>query len=219
MKKWSGKVGEIILSAQMRAIERAAIESGSVSGLSLMERAGEGVVEAVFSAWPALARPADPPHRAVVLCGPGNNGGDGFVVARLLRKRGWQVRVHLYGEAARLPADARANHDRWCRIGTVSELPAQPDLGHPDLVVDALFGIGLSRPLAGFTPLFAAMAACGAPVVAIDLPSGRDADAAPDSADWPSAPCTLCVTFHAEKPVHPRLRAQRVPVVVADIGL
>lgn len=212
-------MGEIVLSAQMRAIERAAIESGSVSGLALMERAGQGVVEAVFSAWPGLAAPAHRGHRAVVLCGPGNNGGDGFVVARLLRRRGWQVTVHLYGEAARLPADARANHDRWCRIGTVSDLPAQPDFGQPDLIVDALFGIGLSRPLAGFGPLFAAMAASGAPVVAVDLPSGRDADAAPDTTDWPTAPCALCVTFHAAKPVHTRLRAEGVPVVVADIGL
>ena len=74
---------ELLTAAQMRAIEAAAIASGEVTGLELMERAGRGVVEAVFEEWPELQATA---HRAVVLCGPGNNGGDGFVVARLLEE-------------------------------------------------------------------------------------------------------------------------------------
>jgi hydroxyethylthiazole kinase-like uncharacterized protein yjeF len=79
---------ELLTAAQMRAIEAEAIASGAVTGLELMERAGAGVVEAIFAEWPALATA---PHRAVVLCGPGNNGGDGFVVARLLKEAGWEV--------------------------------------------------------------------------------------------------------------------------------
>ncbi|MDP5086431.1 MAG: bifunctional ADP-dependent NAD(P)H-hydrate dehydratase/NAD(P)H-hydrate epimerase, partial [Yoonia sp.] len=121
---------ELLTAAQMRAIEHAAIASGAVTGLELMERAGRGVVEAIFAQWPELApdaglaggQPPDPRDisaqkkerlRAVVLCGPGNNGGDGFVVARLLKEAGWDVEVFLYGEAERLPPDAKVNYERW----------------------------------------------------------------------------------------------------------
>ena len=107
-------MAELLTAVQMRALERAEIGSGAVTGLELMERAGHGVVEAVFEQWPELAAA---PHRAVVLCGPGNNGGDGFVVARLLKEWGWAVEVFLYGDPDRLPPDARANHDRWCAGG------------------------------------------------------------------------------------------------------
>lgn len=207
----------------MRAIEHAAIESGAVTGLDLMERAGLALRDAIFETWPALAAPAigpgAVPRRAVVLCGPGNNGGDGFVLARLLRKRAWKVTVYLHGDLARMPPDAFANYQRWRRIGTVAPLPAQPDFGSPDLIVDALFGIGLNRPLEGFAPIFAAIAAAGAPCVAVDLPSGLDADARAESAGWPSAPCSLAVTFHREKPIHEHLRAHGIPVVVKSIGL
>ncbi|WP_317851821.1 NAD(P)H-hydrate epimerase [Rhodobacter sp. TJ_12] len=208
----------------MRAIEAAAIASGAVTGLELMERAGTGVCAAIYAMWPALERqryaptPTAPFH-AVILCGPGNNGGDGFVLARLLRQRGWRVTVHLYGEPGKLPPDARTNHDRWRRIGPVQSLPAQPDFGTPTLVIDALFGIGLTRPLTGFEAIFAAILRCGAPVVAVDLPSGRDAEARAETQDWPAAPCTLAVTFHAEKPIHAVLRAQGIAVVVAPLGL
>lgn len=212
-------MAEILTSDEMRSLEKAAIASGRISAIALMERAGAAVVEAIGEAWPALGRAADPPHRAVVLCGPGNNGGDGFVVARLLRRRGWKVTLYLYGEPERLPPEARANHDRWRRIGPIAPLPAAPDFSTADLIVDALFGLGLTRPLTGFGPIFAALASAGPPVLAIDLPSGRDADAGPDTAGWPSAPCSLAVTFHAEKPVHARLRAEGIGVIVTPIGL
>ena len=86
---------ELLTAAQMRAIEQAAISSGEVTGLELMERAGRGVVEAILEEWQEMALTT---HKAVVLCGPGNNGGDGFVVARLLKDRGWEVEVFLYGD-------------------------------------------------------------------------------------------------------------------------
>ncbi len=85
---------ELLTAARMRAIEAAAIASGEVTGLELMERAGRGVVAAIFTEWPELAAGS---LRAVVLCGPGNNGGDGFVVARLLTGCGWQVAVFALG--------------------------------------------------------------------------------------------------------------------------
>src|SRR6056297_3031142 len=118
---------ELLTAAQMRAIEQAAIESGQVTGLELMERAGRGVVEAVFEEWPELAQA---PHRAVVLCGPGNNGGDGFVVARLLKAWGWEVEVYLYGDGEKLPPDARVNYERWRAMGDVAALDAAPRFAH-----------------------------------------------------------------------------------------
>ncbi|MGB8815586.1 MAG: NAD(P)H-hydrate epimerase, partial [Paracoccaceae bacterium] len=101
---------ELLTAAQMKAIEAAAIASGEVTGLELMERAGRGVVAAIFEEWPELAAGS---FRAVVLCGPGGNGGDGFVVARLLREWGWEVEVYLYGTPEGMPPDARVNYERW----------------------------------------------------------------------------------------------------------
>ena len=107
---------ELLTAAQMRAVEQAAIDSGDVTGLDLMERAGAGVVEAIFEWRPELA---EGERKAVVLCGPGNNGGDGFVVARLLKQRGWTVDVFLYGDEAKLPPDAAENARRWRELGEV----------------------------------------------------------------------------------------------------
>lgn len=137
---------ELLTAAQMRAIEAAAIASGEVTGLELMERAGRGTVDAILAEWPELA---EGPRRAVVLCGPGNNGGDGFVVARLLHERGWAVEVFLYGEAGRLPPDAQANWKRWSAVGEVFSFDSFPQMSFwaSDIVVDALFGIGLSRSI------------------------------------------------------------------------
>jgi NAD(P)H-hydrate repair Nnr-like enzyme with NAD(P)H-hydrate epimerase domain len=130
---------ELLTAAQMRAIEQAAIESGEVTGLELMERAGTGVVEAIFEEWPELEMvgqeggaapdPADPPRgilgkmKALVLCGPGNNGGDGFVVARLLRARGCEVEVFFFGEAASLPADGRMRLRGFTLLSTPCLVP------------------------------------------------------------------------------------------------
>ena len=137
---------ELLTADQMRAIEAAAIESGAVTGLELMERAGAGALKAVLEEWPELA---DGTHCAVVLCGPGNNGGDGFVVARLLQDAGWDVEVFLYGDATKLPKDAKTNYDRWCDVGQVTPLSVEAvaDGPRPVLMVDALFGTGLSRPI------------------------------------------------------------------------
>ncbi|MEP4978431.1 NAD(P)H-hydrate dehydratase [Ascidiaceihabitans sp.] len=161
---------ELLTASQMRALEQAAIASGEVTGLELMERAGQGVVEAIFEEWPAFAPAAGvdwgpapkPPGylkqeeagawRAVVLCGPGNNGGDGFVVARLLAGFGWAVDVFFYGDVERLPADARVNYERWCQVADFGDaLPLslldRKTCQRADIVVDALFGIGMSRVL------------------------------------------------------------------------
>ena len=212
---------ELLTAAQMRAIEQAAIASGQVTGLELMERAGRGVVEAIFAEWPELAAGT---FRAVVLCGPGNNGGDGFVVARLLKEWGWAVEVFLYGEPARMPPDARVNYERWVGMGEVRGLRgAEMDAVQliPDLVIDAIFGTGLSRPipwdLADAVQHYAGTFLHGVKVVAIDVPSGLSSDTGcvasieegPENyRQWKKrAPgvvleVTLCVTFHARKLGH-----------------
>ncbi|GAA6162618.1 bifunctional ADP-dependent NAD(P)H-hydrate dehydratase/NAD(P)H-hydrate epimerase [Pelagimonas sp. KU-00592-HH] len=244
---------EILTAAQMRAIEKAAIESGEVMGLELMERAGRGVVEAIFEEWPALAEEGGAaPHeahdgprsprgieakkkrRAVVLCGPGNNGGDGFVVARLLKERGWEVEVFLYGDAGKLPPDARVNYERWLEMGSVRSFCTQTFEDESiskggALVVDALFGTGLTRsvelPLVALSP----EPALGSDykLVSVDVPSGLCSDSgrqilneSPDQGGI-AAPSDLTVSFHREKLGH-RLAdgpASCGKTVVADIGL
>ena len=226
---------ELLTAAQMRAVEQAAISSGEVTGLELMERAGQGVVEAVFEEWPDLLLE---PRRAVVLCGPGNNGGDGFVVARLLKERGWEVEVLLFGDPAKLPPDARANYDRWCALGKVAPYEderegegalsfAAGSCRDDTVLVDAAFGTGLTRPVLNLDGFARATRAGRARIVAVDIPSGVCADsgkhltpaARPCDADEIRA--DLTVSFHAEKPGHrladgPRLCGK---VVVKSIGL
>jgi hydroxyethylthiazole kinase-like uncharacterized protein yjeF len=237
---------ELLTAAQMRAIETAAIESGEVSGLELMERAGQGVVEAIFEEWPELSgeggfapRPADSPQSfsdekkraAVVLCGPGNNGGDGFVVARLLHERGWRVEVFLYGDADRLPPDARRNHARWCALGDVVPLTEQAlrRSGSADLYVDALFGTGLTRGLEGepcrVVRHLAGFGAddCQRRLVSVDAPSGLclDSGRVLQRAPLRGRFASLTVCFDSPKPGHflaegPELCGK---VVVKDIGV
>lgn len=212
----------LVTSAQMRALESAAIESGLVTGLALMERAGAGVVAAILARWPKVSR-------ATVLCGPGNNGGDGFVVARLLAARGVEVQVLLLGDPARLPPDARANYEAWREVGGVAwrGLDYAPeiadivqafarDLAGEWVIVDALFGIGMSRASDAAEGLLRDVCAVagkadgvGVRRVAVDVPTGLDADTGhvlrgKARAVWPDANrrCDLTVTFQALKPGH-----------------
>ena len=128
---------EILTVAQMYAADRYAAEHGTPS-LTLMENAGRAVVEEILKRW---QKP-----KTLVICGPGNNGGDGFVVARLLKARGWDVRLALLGSRGALKGDAAAMAAAW--TGEV-EPPSQHLVGRAELVVDALFGAGLQRPLDG----------------------------------------------------------------------
>ena len=206
---------ELLTAAQMRAIEQAAIESGQVTGLELMERAGRGVVEAVFEEWPELAQTS---HRAVVLCGPGNNGGDGFVVARLLKEWGWEVEVFLYGDPEKLPPDARVNYERWCQLGAVEGLlgtegpKIQSGGAYEDgILVDALFGTGLARPLDQDLRLRTGAILSSIPIsflktVAIDMPSGLCSDSGrwlvDENGHALHRTYQLAVTFHRARQGH-----------------
>jgi ADP-dependent NAD(P)H-hydrate dehydratase / NAD(P)H-hydrate epimerase len=169
----------VLTRAQMRAFDRCAIDDCHVPGLVLMENAGRGAADVIT----ALYAPAG--LRIVVVCGTGNNGGDGFVVARHMLGRGADVSVVLAGKSEGLRGDAATNHRAFTGLGGgVVELSpgfAAADLERAlagaDLIVDALFGTGLDRPIEGFfEPFVVAINAAPATTIALDLPSGLDAD-------------------------------------------
>jgi NAD(P)H-hydrate epimerase len=199
----------ILLSAgQMRAVERAAMADG-VSSTALMEAAGAKTAEIVLGAW--TRRPA------VVLCGPGNNGGDGFVVARLLAEAGWPVKVALLGAPEALKGDAKGMADRV--MGAV--VPFSPAiLDGAGLIVDAIFGTGLSREVSGAPrDAIEAVNAHPAPALAVDLPSGVDADTG--AVHGVAVQAERTVTFHGKKLGHVLFpgRALAGRIHVADIGV
>lgn len=192
---------ELLTSAQMRAIEAAAIESGAASGAALMERAGRGVADALSARWGQGGR-------VVVLCGPGNNGGDGFVVARLLLERGWQVSVFALGDGSGATPEAAQARARWLAAdGGIGALDALADayFGPQTLLVDALFGTGLQRPLAASVwRVLARAQARGVTLVAVDILSGLCADSGRVRAEggYLSRPADLTLTFEALKLGH-----------------
>ena len=193
--------------AQMAEADRLTIASGP-SGAELMARAGGAVVREIVRRWP--------PCRVTVLCGPGNNGGDGFVVAGGLAAAGWPVRVALMGPPQQLSGDAKYHADRW--KGPVDALaPAVTE--DAQLIVDALFGAGLSRALnPDVVQTLAAVAERGVPLIAVDVPSGVMGDTGA-SLGAVAAACT--VTFARKKPGHVLLPGRTLcgDVVVADIGI
>lgn len=208
----------VISSEEMRSIEAAAIRSGRVAGFELMKRAGSCVVEAIKHA-AFIERISDGHRRAVILCGPGNNGGDGFVIARELAQAGWRVSVCALAGAGKARGDAALAEREWQAIGMVRNWSeAVGCLQGADLVVDALFGIGLARPLE--KPVCEVIHAIpiSSHCVAVDVPSGYATDGA-GILGTVAVDANLVVTFHRPKPIHLELAAKSVPVVVADIGL
>lgn len=198
-------IGEAILTAaEMRAAEARAIGAGTNVD-TLMERAGLAAAEAILR----FAGPA----ATLVLCGPGNNGGDGYVIARALRERGVDVRVAALG-APTTPAAARA------REGWGGEVESLAGAAPAPLLVDALFGTGLTRALdPSISQRLGALAAEARLRIAIDLPSGAASD---DGALLSPVPdCDLTVTFQTLKPSHLLQPAARHmgKIVVADIGV
>ena len=195
--------------AEMRAADRAAMDGG-VSGAALMEAAGAGVARAITRRWA--------PRPTVVLCGPGNNGGDGFVVARRLRRAGARdVRVTLLGSREALEGDARAMADAW--EGEVS--PLGPGLVEDAaLIVDAVFGAGLSRDVDGVArATLEAANAADTVRVAVDVPSGIHGDTGHELGCCFKA--DLSVTFFRKKPGHLLLPGRMAcgEVEVVDIGI
>lgn len=213
-KQFAGFIGtpsELVLltSAQMTQADQLAMAAGT-SGLTLMEHAGRGVAREA-----RLMLGAG--RRVAVLCGPGNNGGDGFVAARYLREGGAEVQLALLGSPAALKGDAAVMAQRWGHeIGALS----LDTVNGADVVVDALFGAGLARPITGIAAdVIAALNASSTPVLAVDVPSGLDG-----STGLPLGPvieATRTVTFFRRKPGHLLMPGRSLcgPVIVDDIGI
>ena len=191
----------------MYAADAATMAAG-IGGETLMENAGRGVARAVAERWR--------PCRTTILCGPGNNGGDGFVAARHLREAGFEVTVALLGARDALTGDAAAMAARW-PVAVADLAPAA--IGGAELVVDGLFGAGLSRPLGGAAAATVdAVAESGLPVAAIDVPSGVHGDSG--AVLGTAAAAALTVTFFLRKPGHLLMPGRELmgELLVADIG-
>ncbi len=204
---------ELVTNAEMGEADRRAAAAGT-PGDQLMETAGAGVVRIL------VERFARAP--VTVLCGPGNNGGDGFVIARHLRRLGWPVRLALLGPAMHLKGDAARNARRWSRAAGPGAIePLAPSvLDGAALVVDAMFGAGLARPLDGAARAVAeAVNAARLPVVAVDVPSGIDGDTG--QVMGAAVRAALTVTFFRLKPGHLLYpgRALCGEVRLIDIGI
>jgi hydroxyethylthiazole kinase-like uncharacterized protein yjeF len=200
---------ELLTNDEMAKADRLAIASG-VAGIALMENAGRAVADAV-------AARAAPGSTIAIVAGPGNNGGDGFVAGRLLAERGFAVRLALVGDRAKLKGDAAEAAHRFA--GTIEPASARV-LEGAGVVVDALFGAGLDRPVAGAAAdMIAAVNACRAPIVAVDLPSGINGTTGAVMGSAVTA--AESVTFFRRKPGHVllpgRLHCGRVGL--ADIGI
>ncbi len=206
---------KLVTASQMREMDRRAITEYGITSLELMERAGL----AVFHAARELLPPAG---RALVVCGKGNNGGDGFVVARLLHRAGYEVILWIAGRAGDLSGDARVNYERAARahLDITEALSEPPPLPHVHLIVDALLGTGLTDEVRPHTRAFIdALNDSGLPILSVDLPSGLDSDTGhPRGA---AVRATRTVTFGL-----PKIGLAQYPgmdlageLLVADIGI
>src|SRR5437867_11005612 len=213
----------VLNSVQMREADRRTIEEIGISSLVLMENAGRQVVAAMEAMHGELLE-----RQVAVLCGHGNNGGDGFVVARTLMQRGVSVSVFLIGSVPDVRGDARINLEILGRLGlTVVEVADSQawelhfsEVSDCTLIVDAIFGTGLNAPVSGFIEsVIADVNASGIPVVSIDLPSGLSADSADPIGD--SIEAGLTVTLAAPKLplVLPPAETRAGDIVIADIGI
>jgi ADP-dependent NAD(P)H-hydrate dehydratase / NAD(P)H-hydrate epimerase len=198
---------ELLTNDEMAEADRRTIASG-VPGADLMENAGAAVADAV-------ARRHPPGSRVAVVAGPGNNGGDGFVAARHLAASGFRVRLCLIGARDRLKGDAAWAAGRW--EGAVA---SAPDLSGAAVIIDALFGAGLDRPVTGDAlAAVEAMNAAGCPVVAVDLATGINGTTG--AVMGAAVKAAESVTFFRRKPGHLLLpgRIYCGPVGVVDIGI
>src|SRR5213595_301177 len=213
----------VLNTAQMREADRRTIQDIGIPSLVLMENAGRQAVAAMEAMFSDLGE-----RRVAVLCGRGNNGGDGFVVARTLVQRGVDVSVFLVGRVADVRGDARVNLEILGRLGlTVVEIADSQawelhfsEVGDCGLIVDAIFGTGLNAPLSGLLETVVAdVNGSGIPVVSIDLPSGLSADSPEPLGDSIEAGMTVTLAAPKLPLVLPPAEARAGDIVIADVGV
>jgi NAD(P)H-hydrate epimerase len=213
----------ILNAAQMREADRFTIEEIGIPSLVLMENAGRQVVSAIETAYESQLE-----GRIAVLCGRGNNGGDGFVVSRTLLQRGVDAAVFVIGSVADVRGDARLNLDILGRLGvTVVEIADEQawelhfsEIARCSLIVDAMFGTGLKAALGGMLETVVAdVNASGIPIVSIDLPSGLSADTSQLIGDCIDASMTVTLGAPKLPLVLPPGERHAGDVVIADIGI
>src|ERR1700694_1678975 len=213
----------VLNSAQMREADRRTIDEIGIPSLVLMENAGRQGVAAMKSMYTDLGE-----RQVAVLCGRGNNGGDGFVVARTLLQRGVDVSVFLFRNVSEIRGDARTNLEILGRLGltTVEIADSQAwelhfsEISDCTLIVDAIFGTGLNAPLPGLIEsVVADVNASGIAVVAIDLPSGLSADSSEPIGASVEADTTVTLAAPKLPLVLPPGEALSGDIVIADIGI
>jgi len=213
----------ILNAAQMRDADRHTIEEIGISSLVLMENAGRQVVAAIEAAYETNLD-----GRVAVLCGRGNNGGDGFVVVRTLLQRGIEAAVFVIGAVSDIRGDARTNLDILGRLGvTVVEINDEQawelhfsEIARCSLIVDAIFGTGLRSAVAGMLEtVIADINAADIPIVSVDLPSGMSADTPHLIGDCIDASLTVTLAAPKLPLVLPPGEAYAGDVVIADIGI
>ena len=209
---------KIVTAAEMRAIDRATSQRFGVPSLTLMENAGTAVADFVLSDYPAA-------RRVGVVCGKGNNGGDGFVAARKLLEAGREVRLLLLCDPGELRGDAEAMFRKLtlkpvlARTSEEFKSEAAQRVFDCDLLLDAVLGTGFRPPVTGlYAEVIQHFAQARAPIVAVDIPSGLDADAMDGAPAGPAIPACATVTFTAPRPAHVFSPLVKGPVVVAPIG-
>jgi ADP-dependent NAD(P)H-hydrate dehydratase / NAD(P)H-hydrate epimerase len=213
----------VLTAAQMREADRRTIEEIGIPSLVLMENAGRQVVAAMEAMHSDLLE-----RQVAILCGRGNNGGDGFVVARTLLQRDVDVLVFLIGQVAEVRGDARTNLDILGRLGvTVVEIADSQawelhfsEIKDCTLIVDAIFGTGLNEPLSGLMETVVAdVNGAGIPIVSIDLPSGLSADSPEPIGDSIEAGMTVALAAPKLSLVLPPAETRAGDIVIADIGI
>jgi NAD(P)H-hydrate epimerase len=207
---------KITTAAEMRDIDRATSEKYGVPSVTLMETAGAGVADFILEHYPHA-------QRIAVVCGKGNNGGDGFVIARKLHDAGRVVEVILLARPDELKGDAAAMFQnlRAASVETSQQLSAEfsSAVANGDLLVDAILGTGFKPPVKGvYAEAITAMNHSGKPVIAVDIPSGAESDSTHPQAGEGIARADAIVTFTAPRPAHIFGVLTRGPVVVVPIG-
>ena len=209
---------KIVSAAEMRAIDRATSERFGVPSLRLMENAGTAVADFVVGDYSGL-------RRVGVICGKGNNGGDGFVAARKLAEAGREVRLLLLCDPGELRGDAEAMFRKLtlqpvlARTSEEFKTAAAQAVLDGDVLLDAILGTGFRPPVSGlYAEVIEHFSKMRGPIVAVDIPSGLDADATGDEPAGPVVPACATVTFTAPRPAHVFSPRMKGPVVVSPIG-